>query len=167
MFLLLFPKKDEQETLPSFSNGHNQLFLPLNELLRWVSSDQINYTVSTDLLSEIELFNFTTITSEDLIDPILDIKFIYIFSPIINERAYLYSLGICYFLAYLKKLIVNLIRLQYIAYEILNRLSASPTPQKKEPPIGGVKVGGKRLSSAMLPRILYTKPIFILEHATW
>lgn len=31
-----------------------------------------------------------------------------------------------------------------ISLQILNRVSRSPSPQKKEPPVGGVKVGGKQ-----------------------
>jgi len=57
---------------------------------------------------------------------------------------------ICYILAFkrllsqLKKLTIEAIQLQYIANTIHNRISRSPSPYKKEPPIGGVKVGGKQ-----------------------
>jgi hypothetical protein len=43
----------------------------------------------------------------------------------------------------LRRLIHLFISLQFIAREIHNRISKSPTPFKKEPPIGGIKVGGK------------------------
>jgi len=47
-------------------------------------------------------------------------------------------------LRYARKLMSLIIRLQYIARETHNRVSESPTPIKKEPPIGGIKVGGKQ-----------------------
>lgn len=47
-------------------------------------------------------------------------------------------------LKYLRKSKSLLIRLQYIARETHNRISESPAPIKKEPPIGGVKVGGEQ-----------------------
>ena len=52
--------------------------------------------------------------------------------------------GILRLTALLKKLTAVAIRLQHIANAIHNRISRNPTPYKKEPPIGGVKVGGKQ-----------------------
>ena len=47
-------------------------------------------------------------------------------------------------LRHIRKLLNFIRRLQYIAREIRNRISESPTPIQKEPPIGGVKVGGEQ-----------------------
>jgi hypothetical protein len=71
------------------------------------------------------------------------------------EQIVEYILEINYFIAFLRKLTAEAIRFQFLAFLIHSRLSRSPTPQKKEPPVGGVKIGGKLLLSVMLPRILY------------
>lgn len=43
-----------------------------------------------------------------------------------------------------------------ISLQILNRVSRSPSPQKKEPPVGGVKVGGKQYDAhGHVAEILY------------
>jgi len=71
-----------------------------------------------------------------------------------------------YLIALLKKIVAELIRLQYLAYQAHNRISSSPTPQKKEPPVGGVKIGGKQHEFFRhVAEILYLKPIFMLNQA--
>ncbi len=45
----------------------------------------------------------------------------------------------------LRRLISEAIRLQFISNYSRNRISRNPNPQKKEPPIGGVKIGGEQL----------------------
>jgi hypothetical protein len=47
---------------------------------------------------------------------------------------------VAFYIVLVKKLLQRFLA---IALQILNRISRSPTPQKKEPVIGGVKVGGK------------------------
>jgi hypothetical protein len=60
------------------------------------------------------------------------------------EKLIHYILELTYLILLFQKLTVEAIRLQYIANAIRNRIFCSPTPYKKEPPIGGVKVGGEQ-----------------------
>src|SRR5216683_307418 len=77
----------------------------------------------------------------------------------------LYSIACC-FIGLLKKLTAEAKRLQYLAHQVCNRISRSPTPQKTEPPVGGVKIGGKQHDFFRhVAEILYLKPIFILNQA--
>jgi hypothetical protein len=70
------------------------------------------------------------------------------------------------FIAFLKKRTIEAIRLQYIAHYIHNRISRSPSPQKKEPPIGGVKIGGEQLDFFRhAAKILYHKQLLKLSTA--
>jgi hypothetical protein len=69
--------------------------------------------------------------------------------------------GILRLTALLKKLTAAAIRLQYIANAINNRISRNPTPYKKEPPIGGVKVGGEQYRNHRhVARTLYLRQPF-------
>ena len=69
--------------------------------------------------------------------------------------------GILRLTALLKKLTAVAIRLQHIANAIHNRISRNPTPYKKEPPIGGVKVGGKQYRNHRhVARTLYLRQPF-------
>lgn len=69
-------------------------------------------------------------------------------------------------IAFLKKKAIEAIRLQYIAQRIRNRVSSSPSPQKKEPPIGGVKIGGEQPDySRHAAGILYHKHLLKLSTA--
>src|SRR5260370_11682297 len=59
--------------------------------------------------------------------------------------SYLYIITyVASLIADIKKLTISAIRMQFIANYIHNKISSSPTFFKKEPPIGGVKVGGKQ-----------------------
>ncbi len=63
-------------------------------------------------------------------------------------------------LTFLKKLIL---RLQYISNQIQDRIARSPTSQKKEPPVGGVKIGGEQHGrTSHVARRLYRQKNFIL-----
>lgn len=73
--------------------------------------------------------------------------------------------GILRLTTLLKKLTAAEIRLQYIANAIRNRISRSPTPYKKEPPIGGVKVGGEQTGSHVAG-VLYPLLFLTLKYST-
>ncbi len=88
------------------------------------------------------------------------------YSEIPIERFLSYLVDIVHYISLLKKLTVAAIQLQYITNAIRNRISRSPNPYKKEPPIGGVKIGGKQHDIFRhVAEILYLKPIFILNQA--
>lgn len=60
------------------------------------------------------------------------------------EQVVEYILAVNYFIAFLRRSKAEVIRFQFLSLLIHNRLSRSPTPQKKEPPVGGVKIGGEQ-----------------------
>jgi hypothetical protein len=67
------------------------------------------------------------------------------------------------FIALLKRIAAEIIRFQFLSLLIHNRLSRNPTPQKKEPPVGGVKIGGEQYGRrSHVARKLYQQKNFIL-----
>lgn len=75
--------------------------------------------------------------------------------PTLQEvlQAYLYSIAIFVLkrcTAKLRKFVIAQRRLQYLAAEIHNRVARSPSPFRREPPVGGIKVGGEWSPSSCL-----------------
>src|SRR5260221_1202811 len=68
------------------------------------------------------------------------IRLLHKYSPLLKQAAALIS-RIKKFLALVKKITVATKRLLHVAFNIHNKVSRSPTLQKKEPPVGGVKIG--------------------------
>ncbi|HZR40312.1 MAG TPA: hypothetical protein VFB12_09370 [Ktedonobacteraceae bacterium] len=68
-------------------------------------------------------------------------------------QAYLYSVAIFVLkrcTAKLRRFVIAQRRLQYLAAEIHNRVARSPSPFRREPPVGGIKVGGEFSPSSCL-----------------
>jgi hypothetical protein len=81
-----------------------------------------------------------------------------IFPQILWQQLAQYNLALAYSISVLRRRNAQTIRLQYIANQAHNRVSRSPAPQKKEPPVGGVKVGGEQYNfSRYVATMLYLK----------
>lgn len=81
-----------------------------------------------------------------------------IFYPTFWQKLIEYSEALTYYISLLKRKNREAVRMQYIANQAHNRVSRSPTPQKKEPPVGGVKVGGEQHNfSRYVATMLYLK----------
>lgn len=79
-----------------------------------------------------------------------------------------YALGLKYFISVLKRCIAETLRFLFLAHQTRNRVSRNPTPQKKEPPVGGVKIGGEQHAfSRHVAEILYLKQTFTFKQAAW
>jgi hypothetical protein len=164
---LLSREMDEQEIKTRFPEHYYQLCVLLTELDLPNTSTNLPSIISSRIV--IHKFSYSKIYKDAFraIESLLEIQSLLIKrTKIILEDINTLMVEIRWLLALLKKLIVAWIRLQVVAYQIHNKISRSPTPQKKEPPTGGVKIGGKQHDIFRhVTEVLYLKPIFILNQA--
>lgn len=126
--LIEFSRDDYRQSLDQVFQlkATKDAFLEIVHLIEEIDNKLKNYEIEKSTNNVIEMVELTA-------------QFVYLL--------FLISFSI----SLVKKLIQ---RFLVIALQILNRVSRSPTPQKKEPPVGGVKVGGKQYDTlvVMLPK---------------
>ena len=138
------------------------------------TQDSIDESKIAIYLKEIQEFNIVNKidpTSDNMFNKLIHKQFNGFHSLLILPAPLLKQIAISivqfkHLIAFLKKRAVEAVRLQYIACCIHNRLSRSPSPQKKEPPVGGVKIGGPQLDYLRhAAGILYHKHLLKLSTA--
>lgn len=169
---ILSREKEQQEIKTLFPENYHRLCVLLQQLDLPASSTDLpsiikSLNVMPTLLNTLPFLSFKCGYNFRFIEKLLEIKSLLIKrTKLILEDISTLAIEIRHLLAFLKKLIIAWLRLQFIAYQIHNRTSHSPTSQKKEPPIGGVKIGGKQHDySRHVAEILYLEPIFRLKQA--
>jgi hypothetical protein len=167
LFQLLSFEEDEQEIKTLYPENYHKIRVLREQLDLSATTTDLREIINSFIVTYVYSYSAFYKCAVKAIDNIFKMQpLLNIHAKIIVEDIYSLACQIWNLLSFLTKLLVALIRLQVIAYQIRSRTSRSPTPQKKEPPVGGVKTGGKQHDiSRHVAKILYPEPIFILNQA--
>lgn len=169
---ILSREKEQHDIKTLFPENYHRLCVLLQQLDFPASSTDLPSITNSHKFMSTSLNTFSFLSFKygynfRFIEKLLEVKSLLIKSTmLILEDMYILARVLSQLLAFLKNLIIVWLRLQSIAYQIHNRTSHSPTSQKKEPPIGGVKIGGKQHDySRHVAEILYLEPTFRMKQA--